>query len=82
MQIIGHLSELGLMLDKINKLADMTFKNLAIKCKHRKEITSCEDISGKERDVYMCTHPKFKDRPFDRGCELNLCPYVKFHINL
>ena len=82
MQIIGHLSELGLMLDKTNRLADMTFKNLAVKCEHRKEMTPCTDISGKERNVYICTHPEFKDKPFNRGCKLNSCPYVKFYINL
>lgn len=51
MQIIKHLSELGLMLDKTNKLADMTFENLAVKCEHRKETTPCTDISGKECSV-------------------------------
>ena len=82
MQIIKHLNELGFMLDKTNKLADITFKNLAVECKHRKETTPCTDISGKERNVYMCVHPKFKNKPFGRDCKLDSCPYVKFHVNL
>ena len=82
MQIIKHLSELGLILDKTNRLADITFKNLAVKCEHRKETTPCTDISGKEHNVYICMHPELEDKPFSRDCKLNSCPYVKFHINL
>jgi hypothetical protein len=82
MSIIEHLGELGFMLNKTNKLADITFENLAVKCTHRKETVPCTDISGTECNIHICTHPELKDKPFDRSCKLNLCPYVKFHNNL
>jgi hypothetical protein len=82
MSIIKYLGELGLILDKTNKLADITFKNLAVECGYREETTPCTDISGKECSIYTCTHPELKDKPFMRDCKLNLCPYVKFCTNL